>query len=225
VGQTPVAEAIAVAMSSTFGVGNSAFRTVSERTMLVDTVAFPAYTRAVLDRVGPFDTELVRNQDDEYNYRLRKFGGRVLLAADVRARYYSRSSLRTLWRQYFQYGYWKVRVLQKHPRQMRARQFIPALFVSGLLAGVVLSPWMAGRMFLSFLAGAYVLANLVAVGVTSRRVSTAQGVATLPAAFAILHMAYGSGCLVGLVRFWNRWTDSDSLGSRPERGLEQKERA
>ena len=78
-------------------------------------MAFPAYPRAVLDRLGPFDEELVRNQDDEYNYRLRKHGGRILLAADVRAKYFSRSSLRSLWRQYFQYGFWKVRVLRSIP--------------------------------------------------------------------------------------------------------------
>ena len=50
--------------------------------MLTDTVAFPAYTRAAVERAGPFDEELVRNQDDEYNYRLRKLGARILLAAD-----------------------------------------------------------------------------------------------------------------------------------------------
>jgi glycosyltransferase involved in cell wall biosynthesis len=131
VGEGAVARAIALGMSSTFGVGNSAFRTSTGKTMVVDTVAFPAYPRRVLERVGPFDEELVRNQDDEYNYRLRKAGGRILLAADVRADYFSRSSLRSLWRQYFQYGYWKIRVLQKHPRQMCLRQCAPVCIVVG----------------------------------------------------------------------------------------------
>ena len=63
-------------MSSTFGVGDSAFRTVDNKTMLVDTIAFPAYTRNIVERVGLFDEELVRNQDDDYNYRLRKIGRR-----------------------------------------------------------------------------------------------------------------------------------------------------
>ncbi len=217
IGQTPVARAIAVAMSSQFGVGNSAFRTVTGRSMIVDTVAFPAYTRAVMDRVGPFDVELVRNQDDEYNYRLRKRGGRLLLAADVHARYYSRSSLRSLWRQYFQYGYWKVRVLQKHPRQMRPRQFIPALFVSALLAGVVTSPWTAGRLWLAAVAGLYVVANLAATLASRSRVPDATGRMVLPIAFAILHASYGSGCLVGLLKFWNRWRGEDTVGGDPLR--------
>ena len=122
VGETLVASAVAAAMSSPFGVGGSAFRTVKEKSMLTDTVAFPAYKRSVVERAGFFDEELVRNQDDEYNYRLRKLGAKILLASDVHCRYYSRSSLRSLGRQYLQYGYWKVRVLQKHPGQMQPRQ-------------------------------------------------------------------------------------------------------
>jgi glycosyltransferase involved in cell wall biosynthesis len=119
---TAVGRAIAGAMSSPFGVGGSAFRTIKGRTMLVDTVPFPAYSRHAIDMAGPFDEELVRNQDDEYNYRLRKLGARILLAADIKSDYYSRTSLGSLWRQYFQYGYYKVRVMRKHVRQMQVRQ-------------------------------------------------------------------------------------------------------
>lgn len=205
IGQTPVARAIAVAMSSTFGVGNSAFRTVTGRSLLVDTVAFPAYPRDVLDRVGPFDVELVRNQDDEYNYRLRKLGGRLLLAADVRARYYSRSSFRTLWRQYFQYGYWKVRVLQKHPLQMRVRQFVPLIFVLALIGAAMALPWATGRVVFALLVGAYAVLNLIISVASAPRPVTLTNVAALSLAFAILHLSYGSGFLVGLFKFWNRW--------------------
>ena len=127
---TPVGQAIAAVMSSPFGVGGSAFRTVVDKTMLVDTVPFPAYTRRAIDIAGPFDEDLVRNQDDEYNYRLRKLGARILLASDVRSDYYSRTSLRSLWRQYYQYGFYKVRVMQKHVLQMQglhpnAKEFLP----------------------------------------------------------------------------------------------------
>lgn len=207
VGATGVSRAIAVAMSSPFGVGNSAFRTVSGRSMLVDTVAFGAYRRGILDRAGPFDVELVRNQDDEYNYRLRKMGGRLLLAQDVRARYHSRSSLRSLWRQYFQYGYWKVRVLQKHPRQMSARQFAPPAFVGALLAGVLLLPWPPSRLPFALLIATYAVAATVATFVSAKRAGA--GTVYLPLAFAILHLSYGSGFLKGLIAFRRRWHSPD----------------
>ena len=208
VGENRLAEAIAAAMSSAFGVGGSAFRTIQGKTLFVDSVAFPAYRRDLLERLGPFDEELVRNQDDEYNYRLRKSGGRVLLAADVRSRYYSRGSWRSLWRQYFQYGFWKVRVLQKHPRQMNLRQFAPAAFVAVLLAAAAaafFSP--IGLWGLVLLLGAYVGANLGAAFIAARRYGM-RLFPLLPPAFAILHMAYGLGFWTGLVRFWNRWGSS-----------------
>jgi succinoglycan biosynthesis protein ExoA len=202
IGENRLAQAIAAAMSSTFGVGNSAFRTLKERTLLTDTIAFPAYTRAIIERAGPYDEELVRNQDDEYNYRLRKLGARLLLAADVRSRYFSRSSLRSLWRQYFQYGYWKVRVWQKHPRQMSLRQFIPPVFVLTLGLGLLLSPWLALPLVL--LSACYLIANLLASCLTARRTRWLY-LPLLPIIFATLHLSYGAGFLSGLMLFARRW--------------------
>ncbi len=207
IGESPLAQSIAVAMSTPFGVGGSAFRTLKERTLFVDTVPFPAYTRLTLAHAGPYDEELVRNQDDEYNYRLRKLGYRLLLAADVRSKYYSRSSLQTMWRQYYQYGYWKVRVFQKHPRQMRLRQFIPPAFVAGLAGSATLalfSPLML--RLLGWVAGIYLLTDLAASLWTAARRGW-RHLPALPVIYAALHLSYGSGFLVGLARFANRWGD------------------
>ena len=210
IGETFTARAIATAMSSTFGVGDSAFRTVSDKTMLTDTVAFPAYTRAAVERAGLFDEELVRNQDDEYNYRLRKIGAKILLASDVRSKYYSRSSLRSLWRQYFQYGYWKVRVMQKHPRQMSLRQFVPFLFVVSLVMSAALFPFfITGKLVLPLVAGSYLIANAAASILIARRKGW-RLLLLLPLTFAILHLAFGSGFLAGLIRFWKRWLNRET---------------
>ncbi len=220
VGEGATARAIAAAMSSRFGVGGVAFRTTEaaggmappldlEAVREVDTVAFPAYTRAVMDRGGPYNEEFVRNQDDEYNYRLRKAGARLVLAMDMPARYFSRASFRKLWRQYFQYGYWKVRVLQEHPRQMSVRQFVPPLFVLALLISVIVGVW-AGPPWAwtsGLVAGSYVIANLLAtlaVGASMDEPELAV-VWRLPLCFALLHLGYGSGFLVGLIRFVHRW--------------------
>ncbi len=207
VGETYTAQAIAIAMSSSFGVGGSAFRTGKKRRMYVETVAFPAYPRAVIQKAGLFDEEMVRNQDDEYNYRLLKLGEKILLSPAVRSRYYSRSSLRSLWRQYYQYGFWKVRVMQKHPRQLRARQFAPPLFVASLLGGALLAAFRAeGWLFVGALAAVYAAANLGASILTAARRGW-KYLPVLPPAFAILHVAYGAGFLTGLVRFANRWKE------------------
>jgi len=207
IGETPLAGVIARAMSSSFGVGGSAFRTKIGRTMLTDTVAFPAYTRTIVQRAGPFDEELVRNQDDEYNYRLRKMGAKILLASDVHCRYYSRSSLSSLWRQYFQYGYWKVRVIQKNPRQMRFRHFVPPLFVTVLIISLLMMPLLSVSGFIfGLVVASYLVGNLGASLLEARR-TNGQSLTLLPAAFATLHLSYGLGFLVGLASFWNRWGD------------------
>jgi GT2 family glycosyltransferase len=216
--ETPEASAIALAMSSPFGVGGAAFRTGVTERRYVDTVAFGAYTREAITATGLFDEALVRNQDDEYNYRLRKLGGRILLAPEIRSRYYSRSSLASLWRQYFQYGYYKVRVMQKHSRQMRLRQFAPPALVLGLAVALAFAPFLTiGKLSLALIAGGYLIASLLATAVLwskaeSRAVRLA---ATLPLCFVILHIAYGSGFWLGLVRFWNQWEGRRSAAVLP----------
>ena len=205
IGETRCSETISLAMSSFFGVGGSAFRTTKDKIMHVDTVAFPAYPRRAIEKCGSFDEELVRNQDDEYNYRLRELGGKILLSPDVKSKYYSRSSLKGLWRQYFQYGYWKVRVLQKHPLQMRPRQFVPPTFVIALIASAFIALFSGSiRILLIPIAGSYVAGNLFASG----QLAWSKGwrhFPLLPLVFAVLHLSYGTGFLVGLVRFANRW--------------------
>jgi cellulose synthase/poly-beta-1,6-N-acetylglucosamine synthase-like glycosyltransferase len=208
VGETYVARTIALAMSSRFGVGGATFRTVNDRRMLVESLAFPAFQRRAVECAGFFDEELVRNQDDEYNYRLVALGGRILLAPEIRSRYYSRSSLRSLWRQYFQYGYWKVRVMQKHFAQMRLRQFIPAAFVATLLLALLAAPFTRlGLGFFAGLLGLYLCATVLATVWTCGSTGKWRLLPLLPLAFAILHFAYGCGFLTGLVKFWNRWGD------------------
>ena len=207
IGETPLAETIAVAMSSIFGVGNSAFRTQKGRTQYVDTVPFPAYTRAIIDKVGLYDEELVRNQDDEYNYRIREKNGKILLAADVTSKYYSRGSLSKLGKQYYQYGFYKVRVLQKHPAQMSLRQFVPPLFVFGLAAaclGALFSFY--GVVLLEMIVGFYFVANLVACLFISTK-SGWRHFLMLPFIFSILHLSYGLGFWGGLLYYVNRWGD------------------
>ncbi len=160
IGETAIAQTIAVAMSSKFGVGGSSFRTVKDRNMFVSTVPFPAYWRKDVLAAGPFDEELVRNQDDEYNYRLVASGKKILLAADVHSRYYSRSSLKSLWRQYYQYGFYKVRVMQKHPHQMSIHHFMPALLVAGLAVSIPLALFSSiGHLMLAVIIGLYLISR------------------------------------------------------------------
>ena len=126
---TPVAQAIALGISHRFGVGNSHFRVGTSERREVDTVPFGCFRREVFDRIGLFDEELIRNQDDEFNFRIITRGGRVLLLPDVFCRYFARRSFSQLARMYYQYGYFKPLVARKVGRVMTVRQLVPGLLV------------------------------------------------------------------------------------------------
>ncbi len=199
VGETEIARAIALAQSSPFGVGNAVFR-YAQTAGYVDTLAFGAYRREVFDRIGLFDEELVRNQDDELNFRLIQSGGKIWLDPKIRSTYFSRSTLRGLWKQYFEYGFWKVRVIQKHRRPASFRHLVPGAFVLALASSLVLG-WLVGSpLFLFTVLLPYLFVSLfVSLWIAAR--AGWRYVPLLPLAFATMHLAYGCGFLAGIARF------------------------
>jgi glycosyltransferase involved in cell wall biosynthesis len=203
-GATLFGQAVSIATSTPFGVGDSRFHYSTEEDW-VDSVYMGAWRKEVFHKIGLFDEELVRNQDDEFNYRLRKHGGKILLSPKIKSKYTVRSTLKALWKQYYQYGFWKVRVLQKHPKQMSVRQFIPPLFVSSLIISLLASlllpyVWLLFGLFFGY----YLLVNLAVSGLTASR-NGWHHLFRLPFVFPILHISYGLGFLVGLLKFANRW--------------------
>jgi GT2 family glycosyltransferase len=203
-GATYLARTISLAMASPFGVGDALFR-YSEIEGYVDTVAFGAYKRAVFDKIGLFDEKLAKNQDDEFNYRLRKMGGKILISPQIRSFYYSRATLKKLWAQYFLYGFWKIRVLQKHLKMMRLRHFIPSTFVLSVLLSGVCSWHYPIFFFLLLLILISYSGNNLFFSFKVAKIEGWQYLPLLPLAFFILHFSYGIGFLLGLIRFSPKW--------------------
>jgi cellulose synthase/poly-beta-1,6-N-acetylglucosamine synthase-like glycosyltransferase len=204
IGETFSAKAISLVMSSPLGVGGSAFRTSKNKKIYVETVPFPAYRKNTLIEMGPFDEELVRNQDDEYNYRILEKGGKILLAPEIRSVYYSRSSLKSLWRQYYQYGYWKVRVMQKHPHQMRYRQFVPpALILSLLISSLIFLFFPQGYFIYGFIPILYLLFVISAALFLTLK-NKLSYFPLLFLAIPTVHVSYGLGFWAGLIKFLKR---------------------
>lgn len=212
------AAAIAAAQSSTFGVGGVAVRT-STAAQDVDTVAFGAYRREVFDRIGAFDEDLVRNQDDEFNFRLLQAGGRIRMDPSIRSTYFSRTDVRGLARQYHGYGTYKVLVWRKRRAVASARQLVPGVFVSALASASIMSAVLRRGWPLASIIVPYGTANLAA----SARTGRGAGVAVWRVALAntTMHIAYGIGLLNGVRRF-GRGAPAERRGSRlssmPERG-------
>jgi len=195
-------QAVAAAYYSPVGVGGALKgHRASDRIVEVDTVHGGCWRRERLLALGGFDAEMVRNQDDELSFRLRKAGGRIVRSSTIRVKYSVRNSFRKLFLQFAQYGYWKVRVLQKHPRQSSLRHIVPSLFVLALLTSAAFAP-LSRVALLAFVifAGGYALVMAMAGlrEAAKRELRLWPGIAW---ALPVMHFGFGLGFLIG----WMRW--------------------
>jgi len=204
--------AVALATTSRFGVGNSAFHYArSERES--DSIYLGAYPKRTFSRFGGYDEELVRNQDDELNYRIRARGGFIILNPAIRSWYLPRASASALFDQYFQYGWWKTRVMARVPSMIAARHLAPPAFVLALVA--LLAAGVLHPAALAAAAGALVLHGLLALSFCAINGSPPEeggaaparrlpGLVLVPVAALVIHVAYGTGLLLGLFGLMGR---------------------
>jgi succinoglycan biosynthesis protein ExoA len=200
-GRTPTERAVACAMSSAFG-GIGWSRHSDDERVEVDTVPFGAFRPDAFRRVGLFDESLERNQDDEFNLRLRLAGGRIVRDPSITLEYTPRGTFRTLVRQYYEYGRWKVPVMLKHRRIVSMRSLAPAALVASFLTLTLLSIVTHHALALLLVElGAYAAAAVV-FGIAAIR-SRGDSWWLLPrvvGVFPTIHIAYGLGMAAGWLR-------------------------
>lgn len=213
--------AVAAAYHSPFSVGGARFHNV-EYEGRVDTVTYGCWRRETFEKYGYFDEELVRNQDDEHNLRIVRGGGKVWQNPEIKSWYRPRGSLTALFKQYMQYGYWKVRVIQKHRMPASWRHVVPGAFILALLSSLLLSGFgflvshfshaslqpsafsFFGATSVFFL---YALCVLVA-SVNAAAKTEWKLLPVLPAVFGCYHFGYGWGFVCGVWDFVIRRRDS-----------------
>ncbi len=192
--------AIAAAFHSRFSTGRGGFHDPNYEGV-VDTVTYGCWPREVFDRLGLFDEELVRNQDDEFNLRLTRSGGKIWQSPLIKSWYRPRTSMASLFTQYMQYGYWKVRVIKKHKLLPSARHIIPLCFLLSLVlmpATFVLWPSLF-PLWLGAVA-AYFACSSVASLITAARYGW-RLLPLLPCVFACYHFGYAYGFCRGIWDF------------------------
>lgn len=195
-----VQRSIAWAASHRLGVGDAHYR-IGSTARAVDTVPFGAYRRALTDRVGRYDESLLSNEDYEFATRVRKSGGVVWLNPEIRSRYFARGTFAALAKQYWRYGFWKVRMLIRYPDTFRWRQLSGAFVLSWLIL-IGLSPWWwLARWLLLAEAMVYGTALAISGWQIARREKDWQMVVGVPVAISIMHFSWGSGFLWSLVDY------------------------
>ena len=196
---TTTAVAIAECLSNKFGMGNSYFRVGAKEVMSVDTVPFGCFRKCLFDKIGLYDTDMIRNQDDELNGRIIKIGGKIYLLPDVEIKYFARDKISKVRKMFYQYGLYKPLGNKKLGAPATIRQFFPLLFVIGLVLGLILCllfptlwPFYAGVILLHLLIGAY-------EGMKCARKTGKWGcMFIMPYIFLNMHISYGIGYIHGL---------------------------
>jgi len=190
IGANYQSRAIACAHSSFFGLGGGKFHDMTFEGN-VDTVYLGCWRKTIFEKYGVFDERLARNQDSEYNARIRKNGGKIFLTPEIKSYYYCRSNLKDLWIQNFRTGIWNIKTIKIVPGSLSLRHFIPLFFVIGLLTTWII-PWLWLGIVIS-----YLLCSLF----FSLRIAVTNGVTyffIMPLVFLTLHLSYGFGLLAGV---------------------------
>ncbi len=202
----PKQQAIASAISCIFGTGDSKVHDENYRGYS-DHVTFGAWKRSLFDDVGYFDEELIRDQDDEFHYRAKSKGKKLFLNPDIKLYYYPRSSFVSLFKQYYQYGFFKPLVFKKVASEIKFRHIAPALFVVYLAASplsivfpllvIPLALYLILLLYFSVSKGKSIIERLY-----------------LLITFPVIHTGYGSGILMHYVGYSSHDAKKNTQGSR-----------
>lgn len=201
VGQGAMGRAVAIAMAHPFGVGNAKHR-FADYAGYAESAASPVFWRTTLDRLGMFDEQFVRNEDDDLNLRISEYGGVTYVSPAVRYKYWVREQLGTLFRQYQQYGYWKLAVVRKHGRPVSLRMFAPLLLVLATVASI--ASWVMELPASASVLGIPLVIYGIAMGgavLSTARGQTFGGLVRLAGAFGAMHLGYGVGFGYALIRW------------------------
>ncbi len=183
-------KAVAKAISSSFGIGNSKAHNPNYKGY-VDSVPYGAFKKKIFDEIGLFDEQLIRNQDDEFNYRANSMGKKVFLNPAIKFWYCPRHSIWGLFKQYFQYGYYKPLVLKKVKSGIKLRHLIPALFVLYVLS----LPLIKINNFIFIPLIIYLFALIFNSLITHGKIKVKLFTLIV---YPTIHLSYGLGFLIGL---------------------------
>ena len=202
---TSTCKAIAICSSHIFGVGNSKHKIGADKVIKVDTVPFGCYHREIFDKIGYFDEDLTRNQDDEFNARLINNGGKIYLIPWLVIAYTARDSFRKMSMMYYQYGLFKPLVTKKLGSPATLRQFFPAAFLIGLFFGAIMSCYfeIIFDIYL-FIIALYLLVAFIIGFNKTIKLKDWKLLFTIPEAFFIIHLSYGLGYIIGLYKVFTK---------------------
>ncbi len=201
-------ESIVKVLSNKFGVGNSLFRIEKEATLIVDTVPFGIYKKAIFDTVGLYNEQLIRNHDIELSKRIINNGFKIVLISSIHCVYYARENFSKLAKNSFSNGYWNILTIYitKELKSLSVRHFIPLIFILSLLIPILISV-IVSSYFIIFSLLSVILYGIFLITISLKLRSSITKLKFILSAFLTLHFSYGIGSLCGLFKiqyFFNK---------------------
>jgi len=192
---TTTAKSIAICLSHFFGAGGSRFRIGLKEPKLVDTLFGGCYRKETFVKIGLFNENLIRSQDIEFNLRLKKGGGKILLVPDIVSYYYPTFNLKDFLIHNIKDGIWAIYPLKFVKIPLRLRHYIPLIFVLSLL----IFPWSL------YIIALYLLVSLYfSVGIAIKN-KDVRFLFLMPIVFTLRHIGYGLGSLLGIFKLiWKK---------------------
>ena len=202
IGNTLIEKAIAKAMNSKIGMGNAKYRLDKRGVFEVKSVWLGAWKKETLIKINGFDENLPISEDFDLNYRLRKSGGKIAASNSVKAMYIVRKSLSGLFKQFYKYGFWKMKFLMKYPKEFQPRWMAPPVFVFSLLLSILLSQLISWVIFIPIFYLFLLFLTILYFLVTANSIKDFLSSAILFLIFPVIHIAWGIGFLIGFF-YWN----------------------
>jgi len=195
-----IAKAITLVLSDKFG-GGGAFRTRVEKSTFTDTAFGCFYKKEVFEKIGLFNEKLKRSQDIEFNLRLNKAGGKVLLAPDIISYYYPKATFKAFFKHNISDGIWAIYPLKFGAPVFTVRHLAPLAFILILIGTAVFGIFF--KIFFWLL-----LLELVVYFGTSKIISIKIAkkekklilTPYLVNAFFARHFGYGIGSFIGIIK-------------------------
>jgi glycosyltransferase involved in cell wall biosynthesis len=189
---------------SRFGSSPASYRQNSSEMRYVGSVFHAAYRREVFERLGGFDTRLLRTEDNDMNHRIRKSGWQICLDPQIRSVQYMRSTFALMLRQKAANGFWVGITTWLSFGACSLMHYVPLCFVLGLLALLILAlsslftfSWLPLALFAAIYAVVVLAVSIQTIAQTS---DFRLQYLLLPVMFLIIHFAYGAATVAGLFK-------------------------
>ena len=180
-----------------FGSGIADYRKKTTK-KYVSSVFQGMYKKSIFDKIGLLDEKVGRVEDNELHYRIRKNGYNIRYSNDILSYQYTRPTLKRMLKQKYSNGYWIGKVSHVYPKAFSIFHFVPLAFVLAIIFSLCMIP--ITSIFIVLLSSIYFLFTILITIMIIINNKFNITILLMPIILFLIHVYYGVGTLVGLIK-------------------------